>query len=93
MIDKARIEEAAEQARDRRYYSPTDPESYVTPDRFQRMGKEKQVDYMVDWFRGMFEACLSALRIHILGVDCVCKMSSQSILHIVCVCINRIGTV
>ena len=38
-------------------------------------------------------ACLSALRIHTLGVDCVRKMAGQSILHIVCVCINRIGTV
>ena len=36
--------------------------------------------------------CLSALRIHTLGVDCVRKMAGQSILHIVCVCINRIGT-
>ena len=41
----------------------------------------------------MFKACLSALRIHTLGVDCVRKMAGQSILHIVCVCINRIGTV
>ena len=38
------------------------------------------------------KACLSALRIHTLGVDCVRKMAGQSILHIVCVCINRIGT-
>ena len=37
-------------------------------------------------------ACLSALRIHPLGVDCVPKMASESILHVVCVCINRIGT-
>ena len=37
-------------------------------------------------------AYLSALRIHTLGVDCVHKMAGQSILHIVCVCINRIGT-
>ena len=36
--------------------------------------------------------CLSALRIHPLGVDCVRKMASGSILHVVCVCINRIGT-
>ena len=36
--------------------------------------------------------CLSALRIHPLGVDCVPKMASGSILHVVCVCINRIGT-
>ena len=28
-----------------------------------------------------------------LGVDCVRKMAGQSILHIVCVCINRIGTI
>ena len=40
----------------------------------------------------MNEACLSALRIHLLGVDCVRKMASGSILHVVCVCINRIGT-
>ena len=38
------------------------------------------------------EPCLSALRIHLLGVDCVRKMASGSILHVVCVCINRIGT-
>ena len=37
-------------------------------------------------------ACLSALRIHPLGVDCVRKTASGSILHVVCVCINRIGT-
>ena len=36
--------------------------------------------------------CLSALRIHTLGVDCVRELAGQSILHIVCVCINRIGT-
>ena len=42
---------------------------------------------------GGLEPCLSALRIHTLGVDCVRKMASQSILHIVGVCINRIGTV
>ena len=41
----------------------------------------------------MFVPCLSALRIHPLGVDCVRKMVSGSILHVVCVCINRIGTV
>ena len=29
---------------------------------------------------------------HELGVDCVPKMASGSILHVVCVCINRIGT-
>ena len=40
-----------------------------------------------------FAPCLSALRIHPLGVDCVRKMASGSILHVVCVCINRIGTV
>ena len=40
-----------------------------------------------------YETCLSALRIHLLGVDCVRKMASGSILHVVCVCINRIGTV
>ena len=43
--------------------------------------------------RGDFiEPCLSALRIHPLGVDCVRRMASESILHVVCVCINRIGT-
>ena len=41
----------------------------------------------------MYEPCLSALRIHPLGVDCVRKMASGSILHVVCVCINRIGTI
>ena len=41
----------------------------------------------------MLIPCLSAFRIHTLGVDCVRKMASQSILHVVCVCINRIGTV
>ena len=45
------------------------------------------------WEREKFEPCLSALRIHTLGVDCVRKMAGQSILNIVCVCINRIGTV
>ena len=30
------------------------------------------------------EPCLSALRIHPLGVDCVRKMASGSILHVVC---------
>lgn len=49
------MQEAETQAQDRRYYSPTDPESYVTPDRFKRLGKKKQVAYMVDWFRGMFD--------------------------------------
>ena len=43
--------------------------------------------------RGTFNPCLSALRIHPLGVDCVRKMASGSILHVGCVCINRIGTV
>ena len=38
------------------------------------------------------EPCLSALRIHPLGVACVRRMASESILHVVCVCINRIGT-
>ena len=41
----------------------------------------------------MCTARLSALRTHPLGVDCVRKMASGSILHVVCVCINRIGTV
>ena len=41
----------------------------------------------------MFSPCLSALRIHPLGVACVCKMASGSSLHVVCVCNNRIGTV
>ena len=41
----------------------------------------------------LFDPCLSALRIHPLGVDCVRRMASESILHVVCVCINRIGTV
>ena len=45
-----------------------------------------------DW-RIHAAACLSALRTHPLGVDCVCKIASVSILHVVCVCINRIGTV
>ena len=40
----------------------------------------------------LFKPCLSGLRIHTLGVDCVGKMASQSILHIVGVCVNRIGT-
>ena len=34
---------------------------------------------------GWFIACLSALRIHPLGVDCVRRMASESILHVVCV--------
>ena len=46
-----------------------------------------------DLRRGWYnEPCLSALRIHPLEVDCVRKMASESILHVVCVCINRIGT-
>ena len=40
-----------------------------------------------------YDPCLSALRIHPLGVDCVRKMASGSILYVVCVCINRIGTI
>lgn len=38
-----------------RYHSPDDPESYVTPSRLKRLGRKKQVEYMVHWFRGMFE--------------------------------------
>ena len=34
---------------------------------------------------GKVEPCLSALRIHLLGVDCARKMASRSILHVVCV--------
>ena len=43
------------QGRAKRYYSPDDPDSYVTPSRFKRLGKEKQVAYMVHCFHGMFE--------------------------------------
>ncbi|WP_226562509.1 hypothetical protein [Salipiger thiooxidans] len=38
-----------------RYYSPDDPESYVTPSRLKRLGRKKQVEHMVHWFHGMFE--------------------------------------
>lgn len=37
------------------YYSPDDPENYITPSRLKRLGRKKQVEYMVHWFRGMFE--------------------------------------
>ena len=38
-----------------RYYSLGDPKSYVTPSQLKRLGREKQIAYMVHWFRGMFE--------------------------------------
>ena len=38
-----------------RYYSPDDPDSYVTPARLKRLGRKKQCAYMVQWFHGMFE--------------------------------------
>lgn len=38
-----------------RYYSPGDSENYVTPSSLKRLGRKKQVEYMVHWFRGMFE--------------------------------------
>jgi len=38
-----------------RYYSPDDFETYVTPSRLKRLGRHKQVAYMVHWFNGMFE--------------------------------------
>ena len=37
------------------YYSPDDPDSYVTPSRLKRLGRKKQWAYMVHWFHGMFE--------------------------------------
>lgn len=37
-----------------RYYSPDDPESYVTPSTLKRLGREKQLEYMVHWFNGLF---------------------------------------
>ena len=39
----------------KRYYSPDDPDSYITPSSLKRLGKEKQIVYMVHWFFGMFE--------------------------------------
>lgn len=39
----------------KRYYSPDDPDSYVTPSRLKRLGRKKQWAYMVHWFHGMFE--------------------------------------
>ena len=39
----------------KRYESPDDPDSYITPSRLRRLGKEKQIPYMVHWFFGMFE--------------------------------------
>ena len=39
----------------RRYYSPDDPESYVTPSRLKRLSRSKQVEYIAHWFSGMFE--------------------------------------
>ncbi|WP_237067107.1 hypothetical protein [Loktanella sp. M215] len=38
-----------------RYYSPDDPENYVTSSRLKRFARTKQIEYMVHWFRGMFE--------------------------------------
>jgi hypothetical protein len=37
-----------------RYYSPADDATYVTPSRFRRLGREKQKEYMVHWFQGLF---------------------------------------
>ncbi|MFV0335078.1 MAG: hypothetical protein ACK5JR_13535 [Tropicimonas sp.] len=37
-----------------RYYSPDDPESYLTPSRLKRLGRDKQAEYMVHWFNGLF---------------------------------------
>ena len=39
----------------RRYYSPDDPNTYITPSRFRRLGKKNQIADMVHWFHGMFE--------------------------------------
>lgn len=38
-----------------RYFSPDDPETYVTPSQLKRLGRSKQVSYLVHWFHGMFE--------------------------------------
>lgn len=38
-----------------RYYSPDDPEAYLTPSQLKRLGRKKQVRYLVHWFHGMFE--------------------------------------
>ena len=34
-----------------RYYLPDDSESYVTPSRLRRLGRRRQVEHMVHWFR------------------------------------------
>ena len=38
-----------------RYYSPHEPEKYLTPSRLKRAGRKTQVDYMVHWFHTYFE--------------------------------------
>ena len=38
-----------------RYFSPDDPETYVTPSQLKRLGRKKQVAYMVHWFATHFE--------------------------------------
>ena len=39
----------------KRYYSSFDPENYITPSRLKRLGREKQVDYITNWFSGLYE--------------------------------------
>jgi hypothetical protein len=39
----------------RRYYSPDDPESYVTPSRLKRLSQSKKIEYIAHRFNGMFE--------------------------------------
>ena len=50
-----RKERRTRQNQAKRYNSPDDPDSYVTPSRLKRLGREKQWAYMVQWFHGMFE--------------------------------------
>ena len=47
---------------------------------------------MFFWFNYVYVVPIRFTHTH-TRVDCVRKMAGQSILHIVCVCINRIGTV
>lgn len=37
-----------------RYYSPGDPESYITPSTLKRLSRAKQIEFMVHWFNGLF---------------------------------------
>jgi hypothetical protein len=38
-----------------RYYSRDNPDKFVTPSGLKRLGRQKQVEYMVTWFHDLYE--------------------------------------